>query len=56
MKGETGAAKKLFDLALQQARAVKAREGIMEAKMALRRLERVERVQGVSSSNVAKAS
>lgn len=48
MKGEEGQAKKLFGMALQQARVIKARDAVMEAKLALRRVERHERVRSAS--------
>jgi hypothetical protein len=39
-------AKVLFGLALEQAAAAGLREGVVEARVALRRLDRVERAGG----------
>lgn len=56
MKGEAGEAKQLFGRALEQAKAVGIREGVVEARAALRRLERLERGRAGSAGPGVSAS
>jgi hypothetical protein len=43
MNGEPAQAKELFESSLTQAQKVRMKEGITEARLAIRRLDRIER-------------